>query len=159
MSYKLEKPYTQSQRVDFIVDYNHQQGLEIVETDNALYALLANEKMENGVPVVNPNYEAELAQQRQADFEKAFFETSLGWIRRKVTMRDGSRRDFLSDLLLQIKAGLELGQTVEIIKYSLPDFTQELTPAYILTLQTKKNATTEFIQECLTQTVTDFCGG
>lgn len=39
MSYKLNKPYTDKQRADFIVAYNHQQGLTIKETDKALYAL------------------------------------------------------------------------------------------------------------------------
>lgn len=159
MSYKLEKPYTDLQRADFIVNYNHKQGLMIEETDNALYALLANEILQDGVPVINPNYEAEVAQERQEQFEKEFFETSLGWIRRKVNMKDGSRKDFLSDLLLQIKVGLEMGQNIEIITYSQPDFSQDLTTEYLLSLQVKKSATSAFIQECLAQTVTDFYGG
>ena len=74
-------------------------------------------------------------------------------------MKDGSKKDFLSDLLLQIKAGLELGQNIEIVTYSTPDFSNDLTPEYLLSLQVKKNATSEFIQECLMQTVADFYGG
>ena len=159
MSYKLEKPYTDIQRADFIVNYNHKQNLMIEETDNALYALEENEMMQNGVPVINPNYANEIATKRQNQFENEFFETSLGWIKRKVNMKDGSKKDFLSDLLLQIKAGLELGQTIEIITYSTPDFSQELTTEYLVSLQVKKNATSEFIQECLMQTVSDFYGG
>ena len=93
------------------------------------------------------------------ELEKEFFETSLGWIRRKVNMKDGSKKDFLSDLLLQIKAGLELGQNIEIVTYSTPDFSNDLTPEYLLALQVKKNATAEFVQECLMQTVADFYGG
>ena len=159
MSYKLEKPYTDMQRADFIVNYNHKQGLMIEETEEALYALLPNEIMQNNQPVINANYEAELALERENEFEKEFFETSLGWIRRKVNMKDGSKKDFLSDLLLQIKAGLELGQNIEIVTYSTPDFSNDLTPEYLLALQVKKNATAEFVQECLMQTVADFYGG
>lgn len=59
MSYKLEKPYTDKERADFVVLYNHNQGLIIEETDTALYALEADEIMQNGVPVKNPNYAAE----------------------------------------------------------------------------------------------------
>ena len=59
MSYKLEKPYTDKERADFVVLYNHNQGLIIEETDTALYALAADEIMQNGVPVKNPNYAAE----------------------------------------------------------------------------------------------------
>lgn len=39
MSYELKKPYTDKQRVDFIVQYNHNQGLQIEETESAMYAL------------------------------------------------------------------------------------------------------------------------
>lgn len=159
MAYKLEKPYTDIQRADFIVNYNHKQGLKIEETDNALYALLSNEIMQNGVPIINENYALEAAQERQVEFKKEFFETSLGWIKRKVNMKDGTKKDFLSDLLLQIKAGLEMGQTIQIITYSTPDFSQELTSEYLISLQVKKNATSEFILECLNQTVEDFYGG
>lgn len=66
MSYKLEKPYTEKERADFVVLYNHNQGLIIEETDTALYALDADEIMQNGVPIKNPNYAAE-----QLEVEKA----------------------------------------------------------------------------------------
>ena len=66
MSYKLEKPYTDKERADFVVLYNHNQGLIIEETDTALYALDADEIMQNGVPIKNPNYAAE-----QLEVEKA----------------------------------------------------------------------------------------
>lgn len=66
MSYKLEKPYTDKERADFVVLYNHNQGLIIEETATALYALDADEIMQNGVPIKNPNYAAE-----QLEVEKA----------------------------------------------------------------------------------------
>ena len=162
MSYKLNKPCNDIQRADFIVEYNHNQNLRIEETEEAIYALEENEMMgeENGIPipVVNPAYLEQKASEREENFEREFFSTSLGWIRRKVNMKDGSIRDFLADLLLPIKAGLELGQKVEIITYKTPDFTQEQTAEYIISLQERKEATAEFIQECLMQTVMEFGG-
>lgn len=105
-------------------------------------------------PVIDPNYEEKQATKRREEFHKQFFNTSLGWIRRSVTMQDGSKKDFLSDLLLPIKAGLELGQTVEIITYTEPDFTEDVTDW--TEYQIVKNATPQFIAECLNQIVNDF---
>jgi len=158
MSYKLEKneQYTEIKRADFIAEYNHRMGLIIEETDEAIYALEKNEKMQDGVPVINEHYEDEMAEFRRQKFEKEFFETSLGWIRRSVNMKDGSKKDFLSDLLLQIKAGLEMGVDVKIIAYNQPDFYQDETEEYMETLQNKISATPEFVAECLNRTVLDF---
>ena len=36
---RLKKPYTDTERSDFIVQYNHTQGYEIQETDEALLAI------------------------------------------------------------------------------------------------------------------------
>lgn len=36
--YSLTKPYTEEEKLNFIVEYNHNQGLEIKETDIALEA-------------------------------------------------------------------------------------------------------------------------
>ena len=66
MSYTLNKPYTESERIDFIVEYNHNKGLKIEETDIALYALEVNEIIQDDKPVLNPNYEIE-----QQELEKA----------------------------------------------------------------------------------------
>lgn len=51
--YELRQPYTKEQRMDFIVEYNHKQGLQIAQTDEAVYALEAWEVLENGVVVDN----------------------------------------------------------------------------------------------------------
>lgn len=59
MSYKLQKPYTNKQRVDFVVEHNHNQGLILEETAVALYALEADEIMQDGEVVKNPNYLAQ----------------------------------------------------------------------------------------------------
>ena len=66
MSYKLEKPYTDKQRADFIVEYNHNKGLNIQETDIALYALEAWEKLEGDMVIDN----SEEYQQEQAQKER-----------------------------------------------------------------------------------------
>lgn len=58
MSYKLLKPYSQEQRINFIVEYNHKQVLKIEETEQALFALEDNEIIINGKVELDPNYEA-----------------------------------------------------------------------------------------------------
>ena len=45
MSYKLEQPYTDIEKADFIVEYNHKKNLKIVENNNTIFALEANEIM------------------------------------------------------------------------------------------------------------------
>lgn len=109
---------------------------------------------QNGEIIINPNYEQEKAQKRQSNFETEFFNTSLGWIRRKVTMKDGSTKDFLSDLLPSIMEGLRLGIAPNIITYREPDFTQEVTDWTVY--QVKKEATQQFVQDCLLQISEDF---
>ena len=42
---ELFKPYTEEQRLDFIVEYNHNQGLRIEDTEMFLFALEPNEIM------------------------------------------------------------------------------------------------------------------
>ncbi len=84
MSYKLERPYTKEQRLDFIVQYNHNQGLRIEETDTALYALEPWEKLVDGEVIDNTEeYEAEQIQKERerismlsltaADVERAIY--------------------------------------------------------------------------------------
>lgn len=58
MAKTLNKPCTDKERFDFIVNYNRRQGLKIEETDIALYALEPNEIMVDGIPQVNIEYEA-----------------------------------------------------------------------------------------------------
>ena len=54
--HRLDKPYTDEESADFIIQYNHQQGMKIEETDTALYALENCQIMKDGVPVLNQNY-------------------------------------------------------------------------------------------------------
>lgn len=191
MSYKLEYPYTNIEKNDFIVEYNHKQGLRIEAVDNLVlinyviqeeiideetqeviqeeiieqkeenhptyYALQPYEKLVDGVVTDNTEeYEQAQAQSKQNQFNKEFFLTSLGYIRRKVSMSTGETKDFLSDLLPVISMGVQSGQTVPIITYSLPDFSKELTKEYLESLQTVKNVTAQFVQECFLQLSNDF---
>jgi hypothetical protein len=68
MSYKLEKPLSIKQRADFIVEYNHNKGLRIEETDEALYALEPWELLE-GEEVID-NREAWEIEQEQKEKER-----------------------------------------------------------------------------------------
>lgn len=66
MSYKLEKPYTEKQKLDFVVEYNHNKGLEIEETSKALYALEDWELLQGDEVIDNTEeYEAEQAQKER----------------------------------------------------------------------------------------------
>ena len=91
---------------------------------------------------------------RREQFHNDFFNTSLGYIRRKVTMQDGSTKDFLSDLLPAIESNVNKGLTINIIAYDEPDFTQEVTDWTIY--QHIVTVTTQFIQECYYQLQNDF---
>lgn len=65
MSHELLKPYTEEERINFIVQYNHNMGLLIEETETALYALEANEIMQDGIPIIDPEYDNKLEQQER----------------------------------------------------------------------------------------------
>lgn len=104
--------------------------------------------------ILNPNYEEEKKAIRKEEFEKEFFETSLGWIRRKVNMADGSIKDFLSDLLPTISMAVQMGTSVNIIAYDEPDFTEEITDW--TPYQHIEVVTPQFLQECFMQLSNDF---
>lgn len=68
MGYILQKPLTDEDRANFIVEHNHNNGLTIKETDEVIYALESNEMLnENGEIVINPNYEEE---EKQKEHER-----------------------------------------------------------------------------------------
>ncbi len=85
---------------------------------------------------------------REKEFKAEFFETSLGWIKRIVKMKDETTRDFLSDILPRLRVG------VPIITYNIPDFGTEELP----TQNTGVTVTQEFINECDNQLLNDFYG-
>ena len=132
---------------DGYVVVTKEQADKIAE-DNLYYVIIDGELVEN------PNYETEKANQRQAQFNKDFFKTSLGYIRRKVSMATGETKDFLSDLLPTISMGVQMGQPVTIITYKEPDFTTD--EIDWLALQEMKTVTAQFVQECFLQLSNDF---
>lgn len=96
--------------------------------------------IQDGKLINNPNYEEDKRKQEEALFNQNFFNTSLGYVRRKVTMKDGTVRDFLSDILALLVPG------VAIITYN-----RDLT-------QNKPIVTEEFLAECKQQMLADFYG-
>ena len=96
----------------------------------------------------------EQAKEREEQFNKDFFNTSLGYVRRKVSMATGETKDFLSDLLPTISMGVQMGQPVTIITYNKPDFTQEITDWTVF--QNEQTVTAEFVKECFMQLSNDF---
>ena len=103
--------------------------------------------------IVNPDFAQEEKQQRIAEFNREFFNTSLGYIRRKVTMANGDTKDFLSDLLPTITIAVNMGQEVRVLAYDMPDF-EDLKP--IEEYQHSEIVTAQFIQECFLQLSNDF---
>lgn len=83
----------------------------------------------------------EVAQKQEEEFKKDFFNTSLGYVRRKVHMKDGSVKDFLSDILPLLQVD------VPIITYNT-DGTQNV----------GVSVTEQFIEECKQQVLIDFYG-
>lgn len=127
-----------------------------MEISKEVYDNLEKYIYQDGELVLNPNYEAEQIEAKREQFNKDFFLTSLGYIRRKVTMKTGETKDFLSDLLPVISMGVQSGQAVTIIAYKEPDFTQDVTDWE--DLQEQKIVTAEFVQECFMRLSFDFTG-
>ena len=116
------------------------------------YEETATQIIEHATEIIPDPIDEEKARREQ--FHKDFFNTSLGYIRRKVTMQDGSTKDFLSDLLPAIESNVSKGITINVIAYDEPDFTHEITDWTIY--QHIVTATAQFIQECYYQLQNDF---
>ena len=122
MSYKLEKPYTDVERADFIVQYNHQQGLNIQETETAIYALEAWEVLEDDEAVDNTEaYEQEQAEKEAerismlnltgADVERAIykvkgmdFDDIISYLEAQPLAEDGEAVIDVKALKIELKA-------------------------------------------------------
>lgn len=131
---------TEKERLQRTLEFTPQYAdLEIKET---------NRPIENFQFADTEEYQEEQAQARELAFNESFFNTSLGYIRRKVTMKDGSTKDFLTDILPLLQVD------VPIISYDKPDFTVDEMPKQ----NTDKLVTEEFINECKQQVLKDFYG-
>lgn len=105
----LAKPYTNTQRMDFIVEQNHRNGYMIKETDSALEAWGYTEE--------------ELAKQRKATFLESFFKVgNFGYYRRQPKGYQ-SAVESMNVLfnIANVTQGLQAGL---IIFYEEPDFTK-----------------------------------
>lgn len=80
-------------------------------------------------------------EQQQEQFQREFFQTSLGYVRRNVNMQTGDIKDFLTDIVPRLKEG------VKIITYNA-DGTQNI----------GVEVTEQFINECDNQLLQDFYG-
>lgn len=98
MSYKLEKPYTDKQRADFIVEYNHQQGLNIEETDTALYALEPFEKLE-GDEVIDNTAEYEQEQAKEEAERIAMLNLTRGDVFRGILLAKGITKKQIANMI------------------------------------------------------------
>ena len=107
---------------------------------------------EEGEIQANPDYLTIKEAQRKADFEAHFFPTHLGYVKREVTMKNGVKKDFLTDMLATLQVGLPL------FVYAQPDFTKEVTKDDILATQQTKYVDEQFIAECKNQFAIDFYG-
>lgn len=110
--------------------------------------------------VVDEEYEKAQVVIREKGFKQEFFETSLGWIRRKPTLADGTQDDFLNNDLPLFAIALQSNTPVALpVAYNLPDFTNELTDEYMISLQIlNQPVTPQFIAECLQVKLKDFAG-
>lgn len=95
-------------------------------------------------------WEEKQAQERREEFNKAFFKTSLGYIRREVSMLDATTKTFLTDMLPQLIVGFP------ILAYEEPDFTIE--NVNMVNYQKQVIVTEEFLKECKDQLIIDFYG-
>ena len=59
MSLILQQPFSEKERLDFIVEYNHKKGLKVIPSNGNLYALEQNEIFINGKIEINPFFEKE----------------------------------------------------------------------------------------------------
>ena len=91
--------------------------------------------------------------QRRDYWYANFFQTSLGWVRKKATMKDGTVDDFLTQDLPLLAIGLGQGAQAKVIVYATPDFTKEID---ILALQSYVDVTPQFIMECLLEKQNEF---
>ena len=134
--------------------------IEAIEVSEEIYNAYCqdNDKViydvEKHEVIFNPNYEQVLYKRREEKFNKEFFETSSGYIRRKATMKDGSQKDFISDLI-PLMGTIE---NVPIIAYDKPDFSKEVTEEVLVGLQKVVKSTPELVQECKNQAIIDFYG-
>lgn len=122
MSYKLDKPYSEIERANFIVQYNHNMLLKIYETQTALYALEPHEKLVDDVVVDNSieyNKEQERIEKERvamlnltgADVERAIYKAKgmdfndiIAFLEAQPLSQDGTPVVDIKALKIELKA-------------------------------------------------------
>ena len=121
---KLNKPYTEKQRMDFIVEQNHRHGYEVKETEEALEAWGYTEE--------------EKSLQRKKDFESKFLATSKGNYRLQPKGYANAQQsvDTINGMVNALN-GLTQQIAQMVIFYETPDFTkeEECTEAWLIAHQ------------------------
>lgn len=146
----------QPQVVDFIGELPEgyvlatEEQVEKINEDKLYYIVF------NGELIINPEYDEIKKRQRELNFNKEFFNTSLGYVRRKFTNKNGEVKDFLSDAFPSLLLAFQQGSIGEIFVYDKPPFTEDVTDWE--QYQHRVSITPQFIQECFTQSRTDFFG-
>ena len=129
---RLNKPYTEEQRADFIVVNNHNLGYEIKETALELQAWGYTEEEE--------------AEQREADFKQEFFEIqNVGWYRKQpkgYASAIESLNTAFNNFTVMQKMGVEEFPANVFIFYQEPDFTkpEECTEEWLIEHQFRNQA-------------------
>ena len=128
MSYTLNKPYTDEEYANFVVEHNHNNGLLIEETETAVYALEPNEQWnaQTQLPELNPNYEQEQAEARQKEFYNNFVVTSWGAFR-KNPKGYSSAVEAVNTIFNMVNVAQAFTEQLAplLIFYEVPDFTKE----------------------------------
>lgn len=122
MSYKLNKPYTETQKFNFIVAH---QGKKFQETSTAYYALEPWEQLFNDEVINNTEeYQEQQAQERQKLFADNFIITSWGAFR-KTPQGYSSAVEAVNTIfnMVNIAQGLTENLAPLLIFYEVPDFT------------------------------------
>lgn len=108
MSYKLEKPYTDKQRADFIVLHNHQNGRKIEEGVNGeLFALEPYEKLVDG-EVIDNTQEYEQEQARKEAERIAMLNLTAADVERAIYKAKGLDFNDVISLLEKQKATIDI---------------------------------------------------
>ena len=122
-----------------LIEDGYKEFVEAEKLDGYTYEITYLEDENQIIEVAQVVKTPEEAQQEQ--FQREFFNTSLGYVRRNVNMKNGDVKDFLTDIVPRLKVG------VPIITYNA-DGTQN----------TGVIVTEQFINECDNQLLQDFYG-
>ena len=123
------KPFVEVERPTTIRFYH----IEYTESTDAVLEIIVYDETQEEA-------EARITADEEAEFNRKFFNTSLGYVSRDVHMKNGVVKDFLTDILPMLQVG------IPVLTY-----TRELEQSKVL-------VTEEFLNECKNQLIADFYG-